>query len=182
MKDLQNHENEYENKEIVLFKRNSVRALDDSPFETGNEEQEKDKKEGAGPFPRRMSSNVRNTAEEMEYEQKRKERASESELRLKRQAQNDNRWRQFEQLYQEYKYDETKTRTTLILIDGKDLNQENKVRLIKEYETADEDYDLFVGDVLPQLWQQITQGWKQAPEESIADPGQIDADRRDGNS
>jgi len=40
----------------------------------------------------------------------------------------------------------------LILVDDKNLDNDNKVRLISKYEQDDEDLDPFVGDVLPKLW------------------------------
>jgi len=72
--------------------------------------------------------------------------------RKEKEGKNNERWDKFSELNKNFKFDTSKQRSTLILIDDKNLDNENKIRLIKKYKQEDEDLDPFVGDVLPKLW------------------------------
>jgi len=93
--------------------------------------------------------------------------------RKEKEGKNNERWDKFSELNKNFKFDTSKQRSTLILIDDKNLDNENKIRLIKKYKQEDEDLDPFVGDVLPKLWKQITEGWKKDAILEEAESGDI---------
>lgn len=50
-----------------------------------------------------------------------------------KEGRNHERWQKFGDLHEKYKFDAGRMRSTLILVDDKNLDNDNKVRLISKY-------------------------------------------------
>lgn len=66
-------------------------------------------------------------------EEQKKRHEQNQQIRKEKEDKNIDRWRKFGDLNKGIEFDSSKQRSTLILVDDKNLDNDNKVRLISEY-------------------------------------------------